>query len=255
MFNSNNLIYEFASENELAVVLGHFSQDYITTIVQTNLNNRLRIYNGKIPNAVYAIEQDFKATKDNYPDNIAEIEYVRGTTYNNIISQLISFYDLQYTQLDNVDLYSVTYLLYDLLVSNFSENMITFFVNYIIKEKNYLYTYLNLAEQKKNKDSSTIYSKKIYKNNKVAAIHANLEKVLDNMAGFDISFENILNLIYTDKNTINFILSIIQPKSDFFKKYYTSYLFDPDNRAILLTTIRLRLLEVGSDGNYNITIS
>ena len=209
MFDSNSLIYNFASENELAVVLGHFSQDYITTIVQTNLDNRLRIYNGKIPNAVYSIEQDFKATSENYPDSLTDIEYCRGTTYSNIINILSNYYDLEITIPENTDLYSVAFILYRLLVSDFSNNLVNFITNYIIKERNFLYEGLNLSELKKNKDSSTLYSKKIYKNNKIAAIHANLEKVVDYISGFDITLDQILNVIYTDKNLISFILSIV----------------------------------------------
>lgn len=250
MFNSNSLIYNFASENELAVVLGHFSKDYITTIVQTNLENRLRIYNGKIPNAIYSIEQDFKATKENYPDSITDIEYCRASTYQGVISQLCNFYDLEFNLSDNVDLYSCTFTLYNLLVSDFADNLILFFTNYIIKERNALYDYLNLSEYKKNKDSSTLYSKKIYKNNKLAAIHANLERVVDSIAGFDISFETLLNIIYTDKNLINFILSIVKPRSDFFRNHFASYLFT-EHRPVILTTIRLRLQELATE-NINV---
>ena len=249
MFN-NSLIYNFASENELAVVLGHFSQDYITTIVQTNLANRLKVYSGKIPNAIYSIEQDFKITKENYPESITDIEYVRANTYNSIIAQLCNFYDLEYNYQDTLDLYSITFTLYNLLVSDFYDNMILFLTNYIIKERNYLYDYLNLTESKKNKDSSTLYSKKVYKNLKIASIHANLEKVLDTMATFDITFENYLNLIYTDKNLINFILSIVQPRSDFFKQYIISHMFE-ENRALILTSVRFKLLEYASDNKYS----
>lgn len=253
MFNSNSLIYNFASENELAVVLGHFSQDYITTIVQTNLDNRLRIYNGKIPNAVYSIEQDFKATKENYPDSITDIEYCRGTTYSNIISILCNYYDLEITRSDNTDLYSVAFILYRLLVSDFADNLVNFLTNYIIKERNFIYEGLNLSELKKSKDSSTLYSKKIYKNGKIAAMHANLEMIVDYISGFDITFEQILNTIYSDKNLVSFILSVVQPKSDFFKKYFMSYLFT-EHRPVILTSVRLRLQEIASDNITNIAV-
>lgn len=253
MFDSNSLIYNFASENELAVVLGHFSQDYITTIVQTNLDNRLRIYNGKIPNAVYSIEQDFKATSENYPDSLTDIEYCRGTTYSNIISILSNYYDLEITIPENTDLYSVAFILYRLLVSDFSNNLVNFITNYIIKERNFLYEGLNLSELKKNKDSSTLYSKKIYKNNKIAAIHANLEKVVDYISGFDITLDQILNVIYTDKNLISFILSIVKPRSDFYKKHFMSYLFT-EHRPVILTSVRLSLQELSSDSVANIAI-
>ena len=108
-----------------------------------------------------------------------------------------------------------------------------------------------LSDARKNKDSSTIYAKKIFKNPKLGVISANLESVLDSICNtFDIKFDDYLEMIYpNDKKIIrDHLLSILRPANDFFKEYigkcfYTSF------RPILITSIRLGIQKYASNND------
>lgn len=239
MVQSNSLLYNIVSDNQLASILSYFDPDYIYNIVTNSLRYKFRPYNPPLPNLVNSLEMDYKATFENYPET-EETKQSRFAAYTNIIKIICDTHDIDYN-LENVDIYSAASTIYDLLISNFSNNIINFFTNYIIKERNSLYNGLNLATLKKNKDSTTIYNKKIfYKSIKIATINANLELILDSMKVFDITFEDILSFIYP-KEICNFITSIFLPKSDFYKNVFVPIIEISEYRVILLTAIRLNL--------------
>lgn len=234
--------YNVTTENEIAVILSHFNSEFIFDIIRDNIAQKYNFYQINMPNVVASFEQYFKQLQmvyDNLDDKVS-IENTRIETYKEILNILSSHYDLEIDHDSIQDYYSITYYLYDLLVSGFNNSMITFFTNYIIKEKNTIYDVLQLNNLKKNKDISTIYNKKVYKNTKLAIINANLEYVIDNLCGYDITFNTILNTIYQDKNMIRFIENIVVPRVDFFKSTYVNMIFSTV-RPIILTNIRLEI--------------
>jgi hypothetical protein len=243
--------YNVCVETEISNILSHFNTQFIFDVIKDNINNRtsyIQMLNGNIP---ASFEQYFKQIKMRYTGDIQTIDQVRIDTYREIIKILCNECKLQYIESQIQDYYSAAYYLYDFLVANFTNNLVGFFANYIIKEKNGLYDSLKLNEYKKNKDSSTSYSKKIYKNIKLAIINSNLDYVIDNICVFDISFQNILSTVYFDKNVIKYIESIVTPLNDFFKMYYVS-LIQSNLRPILLTNIRLEIQKLSVFEDINI---
>lgn len=234
--------YNITTENEISVILSHFNSQFILDVIRDNINQKYNLYQMNMPNIINSFENYFKQLKMTFdnPDAINEIEYTRIETYKEVLNILSIEYGLEINYELIQDYYSVTYYLYEFLVSGFNVAMINFFTNYIIKEKNTLYEVLQLNEMKKNKDISTIYNKKVYKNAKVAIINANLEYVIDALCGFDIEFSHILNTVYQDKNMIKFIESIVAPKVDFYKLAYVRMIKSPI-RPILLTNIRIEI--------------
>lgn len=239
MIQSNSLIYNIVSNNELASILNYFNEDYINNIIDYNLINKFKPYNPPIANLVSSFELNFNTMIDNY-GALEEIKQQRISTYMHIIEYICNYYNMDYS-IEGADIYSAAHVIYDLFISNFSNNIINFFTNYIIKERNTLYNGLNLISLKKNKDSSTLYSKKIfYKSVKIGAINANMELVLDSIKVFDIPFEEVLSFIYP-KNIVNFIISIIRPRDDFYKSVFVPIIDNPEHRSSLITSIRLNL--------------
>lgn len=252
MIIANPNSYNIGLEGEVSDILSHFNSDFIFDIIKDNINNRCSYYQGTMVNIPASFETRFKNTKLQFPDNVTQIEEIRLNTYHQILSIMANNCNVSINY-DNIsDLYSAAFYLYDFLVSNFSNNLVTFFANFIVKEKNSLYDALNLAEYKKSKDSTTIYSKKLYKNSKIAIINARLDYVIDNICVFDITFNTILNNIYKDKNIIKFINEICIPLDDFFKSSYVS-LIHSHFRPVLLTNIRLALQSLAIDETIDIT--
>jgi len=234
--------YNIGLEGEVSDILSHFNSDFIFDIIKDNINSRCGFFTTTMVNIPASFEARFKQAKATFPENSVQIEAVRLETYNQI---LINGNNI-------TDPYSAAYYLYDFLVSNFSNNLVTFFSNYIVKEKNSLYESLHLADYKKNKDSSTIYSKKLYKNSKLAIINANIDYVIANICVFDIPFYNILSMIYQDKNIIKYLNDICVPINDFFRYTYGP-LIQGQLRPTLLTNIRLQIQSLSIDEDIDIS--
>lgn len=241
-FTANSNMYNINTENEVAVILSHFESNFIFDIIKDNLQKKYNYNYISAANIAASFEQNFKNIKTMYnsSEDVNQIENVRISTYKEIINIICTEYQLQFNDSGDLDYYTAAYYLYDFLVSNFSKNMISFFANYIYKERNSIYEILNLNNMKKNKDSSTLYGKKMYKDIKLAVINANLEYVMDNICVYDISLQNILSTVYTDKNIIIYLNNIISPIYDFFKLSYVPVM-QSQLKPIVLSNIRFEI--------------
>lgn len=239
-FVSNFFNYNINTEGEISRILSHFNSEFIFDIIKDNLQQKYSYTPIAAPNIIASFEQNFKQIKDQYQTGYDEIDAVRLNTYREIINIICNEYNLVFNDDDNLDYYSAAFYLYDFLVSNFAPYMTFFFANYIYKERNSIYESLDLGNLKKNKDNSTVYGKKIYKDIKLAIITANVDYIIDNMCNYDISLMDILESIYPNKNIINYIYSIISPREDFFKSVYVNILRG-EARPIYLSSIKLEL--------------
>ena len=128
-----------------------------------------------------------------------------------------------------------------MFVCNFAENLTTFFANFIYRERSSLYDSLGLADMKKNKDSSTIYGKKIYKDIKLAIINANIDMVIREVCAMEFPFHAIISLICGNTSELKkYILTIVSADNTFFQNAYVTAL-NSDIRAELITAIRIKL--------------
>lgn len=242
-FNANSQAYNIATENELAEVLSHYSSEFVFSIIDKSMSNRfLTVPSVTIPNVVGAWEQNFKAIIAQYgSDSTMEVARVRSETYREIIDAICKEFNLNFTIDDSVDLYSAAYQLYDLFVCNFAESLTTFFANFIYRERSSLYDSLGLADMKKNKDSSTIYGKKIYKDIKLAIINANIDMVIREVCAMEFPFHAIISLICGNTSELKkYILTIVSADNTFFQNAYVTAL-NSDIRAELITAIRIKL--------------
>ena len=246
----NNLVnYNLTTEAELTSILSNFNTEFIISIITDSIRQRLQINQVTNNNLVKSYEYYFKDLLNTYEDNKEDIIGTRNTAYIDIIRVICIEYNLTINYENIQDVFSCAYQLYDFLISNFKENIENFYVNFIFKEKNSIYNSLNLGELKKNKDTSTIYNKKIFKNSKLAVISSNIEYVIDAINTMDFSFTDVLNIIYpNDKYLIKTISNIVTPNGVFFKDFIVSAI-NSQIKAILLTNIRLKLQQLE---NYDI---
>lgn len=249
-FNANLMEYNIITENELAQILSQYDTNYVFSVVDDALKSRflsVPIVSTR-PNAVSAWEQNFKALQAYYgSEGNSQISSVRQDTYMEIIDTICKEFGLEFTTDETVDIYSAALYLYDFLVCRFSENMINFFTNYIYKERNTIFNALDMADLKKNKDSSTIYSKKIYKDNKLAIINANIDTVMNYICTIDIPFDTVIyNVFGMNSDLANYILNIISSiDNDFFIRAYGS-LLNTDIRSEIITAVRIKLKDVAT---------
>ena len=247
-FNANLQIFNVMTENELAKVLSHYNSEFIFSVVDLAMKARFQnVPIAGLPNVVGAWEQNFKAIISQYGSESVElVNQVRNDTYDEIINMICKEFGLNFTIDDSIDKYSAAFHLYNLFVCCFMDNMITFFANYIYKERANIYESLELSELKKNKDTSTIYGKKMYKDMKLAIINANIDMVVREISATDIPFQAIISLICGNNSELKkYYLTIVSAESDFFSKVYVPVLRS-DIRSEILTSIRFKLLEIAT---------
>jgi len=217
---------EMGTQNELAVVLSHYSSDFVYSIVQNQIMQTLSGTTTTIntpPNVVSAWEQNFKAIIDTYgSENLDKIQEVRTETYREIIEYICNAFSLNFT-IDDVDLYTAAFTLYEHFVCNLPKNIINFFAVYIYKERVSIYEGMGLSDLKKNKDSSTIYGKRMYKDIKLAVINANITKIINNICnGMEFDFSTFITISIRDKNLAKYILGIVSDAGNFFQQTVTN---------------------------------
>lgn len=245
-FIAANTVYNIQTEKEISDALAEFSQEFVMDTIKYRIEDRFNSYQIQSPNLPAAWEQYFKQLQNNYPMDIQEIEQTRIQTYQEIINIIAEAGDFVIKQDNIADFYSVAFYLYDFFIANFANYMVTFFTNFIIREKNGIYDVLNLAERKRNKDSSTIYNKRLDKNIKLAIINSNLEYVIDSMFNFDITFHAILENIYGNSAITQLIESVCLPRGDFYRSNYLPVLTS-NLKPIIITNIRMSIQRESSN--------
>lgn len=237
---------DMGTENELAVVLSNYNSNFVYDIVHYQIDRAISGEANTIntpPNVVGAWEQNFKAIMDQYgAEGSVKIQEVRQETYNEIIEIICNAFGLNFTVSD-VDIYSAAYTLYDFFVCNYSKNIIAFYSKYIYKERSSIYESMGLSEMKKNKDSSTIYGKRMYKDIKLAVINANITKIIENInSGMEFDFASIVNTIIDDKNYARYVLSLVADNGNIFSNFIVNTV--KNNMAEYITGIRFMIQEL-----------
>lgn len=253
-FTANAMAYNVATENELAEVLSHYSSDFVFSVVDDAMKKRFQsVPIIAMPNVVGAWEQNFKAIIAQYGEtSINEVSRVRDETYREIIDIICKEFGLNFTVDDTVDLYSAAFHLYNFLVSGFIDNMTSFFANYIYRERSNIYEALRLADNKKNKDSSTIYSKKVFKDTRLALINANIDIVIQYVCSMDIPFYIIVQTIFGFNSEMSkyFTTIVSSASNNFFNTVYFPVL-NCDIRPEVITGIRLRIHDFAKINDAN----
>lgn len=246
----NSSLYTVVSENQLTEILSHYDTNYVMSIVDSAIQSRFDT-NAILsqPNIVAAWEQNFKQLMTDFEGNEDyqnKIMKVRVDTYREIISKICTTFNLRFTIEDAVDWYSAAFYLYDFFVANFNTYLISFFKGFIYRERAGIYDAMDMTNLKKNKDSSTLYGKKIYKDIRLAVINANISSVVDNICSYDINLFDIVDIVYTQPKLVQYMASIISDTGDFFHNFYAQ-IMHASIRPILLTEIRISIQNMAVD--------
>ena len=246
--------FNIVSENSLTEVLAHFNSEFILSIIDQAIANR---HNPSAylsnPNVVDAWDMNFKNLINYYQtaDITERITALRIDTYKEIIDRICKYHGFNFT-IDEVDLYTVAHYLYQIFVSDFLMHMDTFFANYIVANSEAIYTAMDLGNLKKNKDTSTVYAKKIFANPSLAIISANIDAVVTYICGMDISLDQILMGSGLDKPTIDYILTLISDQGNFFRTHFVTTIMDDNVKPIHLNNIRFIIRNIAGVTSENI---
>lgn len=255
-FYQNDIINNINIDSAVSQILSYFDPFYIINVIDDSFNMRYRPYNLQMPNLIVAYEERFKMIKDQFPNMTEHCTVKREEIYDLAINRIADFYNLsikkEFVTTDNQ--YVLAYSLYQFLIADFTGSLINFFVAYIEKEKDSIYTYLmpmienneDVAD-KSIKNTTMSLNKKTYTNMKIAGIQTYLSYVLDLIATSDVDFETFVRLVVNNQAYANLIITCVEDKGDLFKNYFCSFLVDPDTRPSLITTIKLRIHDIYLD--------
>ena len=237
---TNSERFNIVSENELTEVLAHFNTEFIMSIIDSAIANRANpTAFASNPNVVDAWDANFKQIINYYgsTDVTERVNQCRIDTYQEIIKRICTYHGLNFT-VDEVDLYSAAHYLYQFFVSDFLKYMDTFFAVTIINDANELYDAMNLGNLKKNKDTSTIYSKKVFADPKIAIINANIDMVISYICGMDISLDQIFARSGLTMQEVSYMSALVSEQDNFFRNHYVTTIANDYVRPIRLNNIR-----------------
>ena len=246
MMNSEQ--YNIVSENELTEVLAHFNTEFIMSIIDSAIANRANpTAFSSNPNIIDAWDANFKQIMNYYgsTDVNERISTLRVDTYQEIIKRICSYHGLNFT-VDDVDLYSAAHYLYQFFVADYLKYLDQFFAMYIITECGGLYDAMNLGNLKKNKDTSTIYSKKIFSDPRLAIINANIDMVVTYICGMDINLDQIFARCGLTNQEASYLSQLVSDQGDFFKSHYVTTIANDYVRPIRLNSIRFIIRSLAS---------
>lgn len=246
-FQYNPAVTNVNIDNQLAGILSQFEDDYIMDVISDALENRFRLYDLPAPNIVAAYEMQFKTLTDGFSSYTEEIMETRNRVYYNIIYKICDYYGITFNNTSETDIYSAAYWLYDFLVSNFTKHLIDFYVTFIITERDSIDSAFGISGLRRENDVVYSYSKRLFADPKLAAIHANLEYVISQMSETDVDLWRILTYAYSYNNSISsYIYGLIADNGNFFKTQYESYVINSKMSADILTYIKMNLQSAGA---------
>lgn len=241
MFGIHQNEYDIASERELAEILSVFNSDYIFDVVSSNIARRYECHISPMPNIPNVFKYNFENMYIKFPMDKENTKAREQEIYNEIIDQVCKATNLTFQPaIDGLDAYFAANCIYDLIVARFSDHMVTAITKLIINEANNICDALNVDELKKNKDSSTIYNRMNYKNDKLVVILSNMELVLKYIAGLTITFDQFVNLAY-DAPISDVINSNFSDNGTIFKDAIDAILSSNQLLPDYITNIRLNL--------------
>ena len=228
----------------IGTILSNFNTNYINHVIDDSLNMKFRPFDGPMPNFVDILERQFNAVLINTPDYQEKVNEVRVETYKEIILKICTFYNISFVydfdSLSMQELYGIAHTMYDIFISRFTEFMFNFFVSYIVNNSNSIFQYLKNDENAIKPKETGAYAPKHFIDSKYILIHANVNKVIYNMAGYDISLHTLLNY-FLDANSSARLGSMLVDNGDIYKYHYASYILDQRYTANIMTNIKLKL--------------
>ena len=240
----NGYIGSIDTDAGIGTILSHFSTEYINHIIDDSLRMKFRPFDGAMPNMVDVLERQFQSLLLNTPEYAENISNVRIESYKEIIYKICNYYNFSFVgdfdSMNPQEIYGIAHILYDIFISRFTEYMNNFFVSYIVDNADAIASYLKTDETANRPKESGLYSPKNYVDPKFILIHANVNKVIYNMAAYDIPLHLLLNY-FLDPNSAQRITNLISDNGDVFKTHYTFYILDQRYSAGVLTNIKLKL--------------
>ena len=226
------------TDYEITTILSNFSTNFIQDTIEDSINYKFRPFGLRSPDYPKILNDQLNLVKYHSCGYDEYIEETRVEMFNDIIETICNHYNLFITEdIPDEQLYSLTSLMYQIFVSEFTDRMINFFASYIINNKESYLNYLT-GDQLNLK---TNYAKKVYNDPTLIAVYDNMGVVIDTLTTMDIPMFQLLTYL-SDQQISEFICNYITDNGDIYKNHYACYILDPSTRPDILTAIRMKFV-------------
>ena len=234
-----NSDFEVVSNAEAAAVIDKYSP----AMLQMTLQEILMIKNvnriAPFANIVDSYEMNCKADMEKFNFMQNDIMERRTELYNMIMDMICEYHNLSWVLPSNADIYTLVRSAYNFLVSDFYSMCIVFHTAWLHKESSEIIKMLDPNDL----NTAHYYAKKRYTGKLVndGIVHTHLDKILDIIAGIDISISDIISLGHINKDVVELLNSSLSDNGDFYKNFIVPTV-GGYNRADAVTNIRCMLL-------------
>lgn len=243
MINNNQASMGISTDYGIATILGNFSDDFIEDTIKESITYRFRPYGLRSPNYPEILNSRLQSVKDHVIGYEDQVEDKRVDVFISIIDSINSYYGMSIIEdIPDEQLYSLTYILYQIFVSEFTERMLNFYTQYIINNMDNILANLSIE----NKSTKTVYAKKIYNSEKLVTIYDNMGAAIDILASLDIPLDLLITYL-SDQQVSNFICSYIGETGDVFHTGFASYINNPETRADIITNVKLKFVQATAE--------
>ena len=247
VYLANARAYNIQNENEVSTILGNFNTHFIYGVMEDILQQQsTQFINQTRTNFVSAFETNFKQMENTYPGDIGNIRQVRDDVYCQIMDIIAKRFNLQLSYDQDMDKYALAYYLFDFFISNYNIYACSFFSSFICREKDSLYEALNFEDVKRSKDVSTVYNKRMYSDEKIAVISANLNTAIGFINNKDFTMEEILETIY-NPDIVALFSEYVNPTIDFYQSTFVPLINNELIYPLAATQIKLDLQRMNSN--------
>lgn len=228
---------------QISMLLKYYNSDILISQIDQKIANRNQ-FDLISPNLIDSFENNFNELRKKYPEDINNITDVRERLYIDIINKIQANCGIiDIVDLGGVNIYDLTSVLYSFFISDYVNNIIKLFANFIFTQRTALYNDLNLDQFKKDKDSSNVHYKKVYNDPIIAVIISKFNYILQSISTLDMSFEQLITSGYyeLDARAISILKHVITV-NDFYKIICYTALNDPNHHMLSEMKLKLQAL-------------
>ena len=229
-----------ANEYSMTQAIQSLDRDTIMSIIDDQIENPPSEFM-PIPNLVQSIYLSYEQFKTQYPYDSQNLNQIAEDIYYEIIDKICRSFDLQFNTMDeSINRYTAAYYLYEFCISNRTNNIINFFVNYIINNKDGIIHMLKNSDSIKQKSYKLMYGG----DEDYILIANNIVKILESASTMQITLSDIYMTSYADISIAQFMDIAFADKADFFHNHFYALVKDPSKRPVIITGIQLMLQQV-----------
>lgn len=221
-------------ETNIEKIIFNLSPDTINTIISNSMTNTSLSKMCNNYNIISVINSNKDIIEGNWEMNI-------NSFYTSILEN-ISYVNGIYIDYDNLsdnDLYTLTLSLYDILISNSYDILKNFIINYINDNKYSLCKLLELDKLKKNKDVDIMYNSSIVEDKDIALILSKLNLIINTIFSIDINDIDLLKIAGYNSNKLETVIRFTNMNNTVFPKYKNIFKNNDLIKATIINDIKL----------------